>query len=77
VLPRELSLDGLISNFFIENAFFVTKTISGDELVDAVVRVGEGDAVFSPRLAGFVLGAFRAGVTQPAPLGSATFCGHT
>jgi DNA-binding NarL/FixJ family response regulator len=40
---------------------YVTKTISSDELADAVVRVGEGDAVFSPRLAGFVLDAFRAG----------------
>ena len=40
---------------------YVTKTISGDELADAVVRVAAGDAVFSPRLAGFVLDAFRAG----------------
>lgn len=38
---------------------YVTKTISADELVDAVHRVSEGDAVFSPRLAGFVLDAFR------------------
>jgi DNA-binding NarL/FixJ family response regulator len=38
---------------------YVTKTISADELVDAVHRVAEGDAVFSPRLAGFVLDAFR------------------
>jgi DNA-binding NarL/FixJ family response regulator len=37
---------------------YVTKTISGAELVDAVRRVGAGDAVFSPRLAGFVLDAF-------------------
>ncbi|MCO1576529.1 MULTISPECIES: response regulator [unclassified Crossiella] len=37
---------------------YVTKTISGHELVDAVCRVREGDAVFSPRLAGFVLDAF-------------------
>ena len=34
---------------------YVTKTISGAELADAVRRVNEGDAVFSPRLAGFVL----------------------
>src|SRR5207237_8255367 len=40
---------------------YVTKTISSAELADALVRVGEGDAVFSPRLAGFVLDAFRAG----------------
>ncbi len=40
---------------------YVTKTISGSELADAVLRVAEGDAVFSPRLAGFVLDAFRAG----------------
>jgi DNA-binding NarL/FixJ family response regulator len=37
---------------------YVTKTISGPELVDAVNRVAAGDAVFSPRLAGFVLDAF-------------------
>jgi DNA-binding NarL/FixJ family response regulator len=40
---------------------YVTKTISGDELADAVRRTADGDAVFSPRLAGFVLDAFRAG----------------
>jgi DNA-binding NarL/FixJ family response regulator len=39
---------------------YVTKTISGAELVDAVRRVADGDAVFSPRLAGFVLDAFAA-----------------
>jgi DNA-binding NarL/FixJ family response regulator len=37
---------------------YVTKTISGPELVDAVRSVAAGDAVFSPRLAGFVLDAF-------------------
>jgi DNA-binding NarL/FixJ family response regulator len=37
---------------------YVTKTITGPELVDAIRRVSEGDAVFSPRLAGFVLDAF-------------------
>lgn len=37
---------------------YVTKSISGPELVDAVARVAGGDAVFSPRLAGFVLDAF-------------------
>ena len=40
---------------------YITKTISGDELLQAVYRVGAGDAVFSPRLAGFVLDAFSAG----------------
>jgi len=40
---------------------YVTKTISADELASAVERVASGDAVFSPRLAGFVLDAFRAG----------------
>jgi len=44
---------------------YVTKTISGPELVDAVNRVASGDAVFSPRLAGFVLDAFAS-----MPLGS-------
>ena len=37
---------------------YVTKNISGDELVAALHRVAGGDAVFSPRLAGFVLDAF-------------------
>ena len=36
---------------------YVTKTITGPELVDAIERVATGDAVFSPRLAGFVLDA--------------------
>jgi len=40
---------------------YVTKTISTEELGDAIERVAEGDAVFSPRLAGFVLDAFAAG----------------
>jgi DNA-binding NarL/FixJ family response regulator len=40
---------------------YVTKTISSEELADAVERVAVGDAVFSPRLAGFVLDAFREG----------------
>jgi DNA-binding NarL/FixJ family response regulator len=39
---------------------YVTKTISGPELTKAIGRVAEGDAVFSPRLAGFVLDAFSA-----------------
>jgi DNA-binding NarL/FixJ family response regulator len=38
---------------------YVTKSISGEELADAVRRVRDGDAVFSPRLAGFVLDAFQ------------------
>jgi DNA-binding NarL/FixJ family response regulator len=37
---------------------YVTKTISGDELGAAIAKVAGGDAVFSPRLAGFVLDAF-------------------
>jgi DNA-binding NarL/FixJ family response regulator len=43
---------------------YVTKSISSDELATAVTRVRDGDAVFSPRLAGFVLDAF-AGDTPP------------
>jgi DNA-binding NarL/FixJ family response regulator len=39
---------------------YVTKTISGPELTAAIGRVAEDDAVFSPRLAGFVLDAFAA-----------------
>ncbi len=44
---------------------YVTKSISAPELADAVRRVADGDAVFSPRLAGFVLDTFSA--TPPAP----------
>jgi DNA-binding NarL/FixJ family response regulator len=44
---------------------YVTKTISGPDLLDAVRRVADGDVVFSPRLAGFVLDAFAA--TGPSP----------
>ena len=41
---------------------YVTKTIAPAELVDAIRRVAGGDVVFSPRLAGFVLDAFRGAV---------------
>jgi DNA-binding NarL/FixJ family response regulator len=44
---------------------YVTKTISGQELADAVRRVADGDAVFSPRLAGFVLDAFSGAADIP------------
>ena len=44
---------------------YVTKSITGDELVTAIRRVADGDAVFSPRLAGFVLDAF-AGTEAPS-----------
>src|SRR5690242_18100716 len=37
---------------------YVTKAIDGPALTDAIVRVASGDAVFGPRLAGFVLDAF-------------------
>jgi DNA-binding NarL/FixJ family response regulator len=43
---------------------YVTKTISGPELAGAVTRVRDGDAVFSPRLAGFVLDAFAGQLTE-------------
>jgi DNA-binding NarL/FixJ family response regulator len=45
---------------------YITKTISGPELLQAVYRVAAGDAVFSPRLAGFVLDAFAQGSAAPA-----------
>ncbi|MEV7430549.1 response regulator transcription factor [Nocardioides sp. NPDC092400] len=45
---------------------YVTKTITGPELVSAVGRVAEGDAVFSPRLAGFVLDAFSGSIEVAA-----------
>jgi len=45
---------------------YVTKTITGPELVQAIRRVSEGDAVFSPRLAGFVLDAFSGSIDVAA-----------
>lgn len=45
---------------------YVTKSFTGEDLADAVHRIAEGDAVFSPRLAGFVLDAFR-GQAPPRP----------
>jgi DNA-binding NarL/FixJ family response regulator len=48
---------------------YVTKNIATDELLDAIARVQAGDAVFSPRLAGFVLDAF-AGNAPPAGPGA-------
>jgi DNA-binding NarL/FixJ family response regulator len=52
----------------------VTKTIAAEELTAAIGRVAQGDAVFSPRLAGFVLDAFRAGdrLTSSAELDELT-----
>jgi len=45
---------------------YVTKTISADDLADAITRVADGDVVFSPRLAGFVLDAFRDSPVAPS-----------
>jgi DNA-binding NarL/FixJ family response regulator len=44
---------------------YVTRTIAPADLADAIRRVRDGDAVFSPRLAGFVLDAFTGDVSQP------------
>jgi DNA-binding NarL/FixJ family response regulator len=45
---------------------YVTKTISSDDLADAITRVAGGDVVFSPLLAGFVLDAFRDSPVAPS-----------
>ncbi|HKE50329.1 MAG TPA: response regulator transcription factor [Actinomycetes bacterium] len=45
---------------------YVTKTITGPELIGALIRVADGDAVFSPRLAGFVLDAFANSPDAPS-----------
>jgi DNA-binding NarL/FixJ family response regulator len=45
---------------------YVTKSISGAELAEAIRRVHDGDAVFSPRLAGFVLDAFSGREAGPS-----------
>lgn len=44
---------------------YVTKSVEGPELIDAIARVAGGDAVFSPRLAGFVLDAFAGAPPVP------------
>ena len=49
---------------------YVTKAVSGAELTGAILRVAAGDAVFSPRLAGFVLDAFAAGAGPAAGTGT-------
>ena len=46
---------------------YVTKTISGGELAAAIERIADGDAVFSPRLAGFVLDAFSTNLSVDTP----------
>ncbi len=46
---------------------YVTKAISGAELIEAIERVADGDAVFSPRLAGFVLDAFAGMPAEESP----------
>jgi DNA-binding NarL/FixJ family response regulator len=63
------SPDDVISTVRAGARGYVTKSISGGELVDAIYRVLAGDAVFSPRLAGFVLDAFaRTGEESLVPL---------
>lgn len=49
---------------------YVTKSIAAEDLAEAVVRVAEGDAFFSPRLAGFVLDAFGAAPAPPSEVAS-------
>ncbi len=44
---------------------YVTKSISPEQLLDAITRTADGDAVFSPRLAGFVLDAFAGALPRP------------
>lgn len=58
--------DDVISLVRVGARGYVTKHISADELVDAIRRVADGDAVFSPRLAGFVLDAFAGAVAPTA-----------
>jgi len=47
---------------------YVTKNISGPDLIDAIYRIAAGDVVFSPRLAGFVLDAFSNADGSPVRL---------
>lgn len=69
--PRYLALsvsdaaEDVIGTIRVGARGYVTKTITGPELAAAIARVAGGDAVFSPRLAGFVLDAFS-GVIEVA-----------
>jgi DNA-binding NarL/FixJ family response regulator len=70
--PRFLALsvsdaaDDVISVIRAGARGYLTKTVSGAELAEAIGRVAAGDAVFSPRLAGFVLDAFAGSLPLPA-----------
>ena len=44
---------------------YVTKSIAPADLIDSVARIAGGDAVFSPKLAGFVLDAFAGAIPTP------------
>jgi DNA-binding NarL/FixJ family response regulator len=71
-VPRFLALsvsdaaDDVISVIRAGARGYLTKTVSGAELAEAIGRVAAGDAVFSPRLAGFVLDAFAGALPPPA-----------
>jgi DNA-binding NarL/FixJ family response regulator len=71
-LPRFLALsasdaaEDVIATIRAGARGYVTKSISGAELADAIRRVHDGDAVFSPRLAGFVLDAFSGRDAAPS-----------
>ena len=71
-VPRFLALsvsdaaDDVISVIRAGARGYLTKTVSGAELAEAIGRVAVGDAVFSPRLAGFVLDAFAGSLPLPS-----------
>jgi DNA-binding NarL/FixJ family response regulator len=71
-VPRFLALsvsdaaDDVISVIRAGARGYLTKSVSGAELVEAIGRVAAGDAVFSPRLAGFVLDAFAGSLPLPS-----------
>jgi DNA-binding NarL/FixJ family response regulator len=71
-VPRFLALsvsdaaDDVISVIRAGARGYLTKTVSGAELAEAIGRVAAGDAVFSPRLAGFVLDAFAGSLPRPS-----------
>ncbi|HEV7535101.1 MAG TPA: response regulator transcription factor [Acidimicrobiia bacterium] len=71
-VPRFLALsvsdaaDDVISVIRAGARGYLTKTVSGAELAEAIGRVAAGDAVFSPRLAGFVLDAFAGSLPLPS-----------
>ena len=61
IRPDQAAIEDVVATVRAGARGYVTKTVSPGDLAEAIRRVVDGDAVFSPKLAGFVLDAFAAG----------------